>query len=224
MPWTRRAPFLLSRLVSMTRCTVTFLTCGQAVQWQAKRSTREVMEQRENMITQLERAGALMQKNGSVLCAHVQKGRWALTPTHPCCQGVCDAWFADADADTTRVTGETNGHLLKTLLWSCGYKDLACAELLRNGVDSLQGARMTVWVAPLSPRCPSVGGIAVQRSWQARARRAEREKHGRAQEQVWRKQRKVVERIEGGPQCRCVVAIGARGRGDGKNDPPSAHR
>ena len=47
--------------------------------------------------------------------------------------GKCAEWFEGSDPETLQIAGEANGFLFAALLGASGYKDCACADLLRKG-------------------------------------------------------------------------------------------
>ena len=80
------------------------------IKWQATRGPSEVIEQREEMLVALERAGETMRETG-----HVEE------------------WFSDCDPHVRKLCHEVNGPLLETLAKASGYGDAECVELLRRG-------------------------------------------------------------------------------------------
>ena len=68
------------------------------------------MEQREAMVTQIEKAAALLREAGE-----------------------CEKWFDGCDKIVAKVATEVNGPLLEQLLTASGYCDAACTELFRKG-------------------------------------------------------------------------------------------
>ena len=71
------------------------------------------MQEREAMISQLERANEEMWRSG-----------------------LCEKWFEGCDAATRRVAGRFNGPLMYALLSAAGYEDAACTDLMRHGARS----------------------------------------------------------------------------------------
>lgn len=86
------------------------VACGKAIEWQAARPPEEVMQQREEMITQLELADEQLRSSGK--CAH---------------------WFSKCDEVTKKVSCGVNGFLLQELLRASHHSDLAAADLFRDG-------------------------------------------------------------------------------------------
>ena len=82
----------------------------QAYAWQLKRSPEEVIRLREGAV-----AGLL----------ETDRGMRA--------SGLVDEWFRGADPVAKDVSGSANGHLFTVLLDAFGYRDVACANLLREG-------------------------------------------------------------------------------------------
>ena len=82
----------------------------QAYAWQVKRSPEEVTRLREGAGTGLLRADRGMRASGLV-----------------------EEWFRGADPVAKGVSGAANGHLFTVLLEAFGYRDVACANLLREG-------------------------------------------------------------------------------------------
>jgi hypothetical protein len=85
--------------------------CAEAIEWQAARTPEEVMQQREEMIGQLEDADKMLRRSGK--CAH---------------------WFSKCDDATKRVSSGVNGYLLQELLRASSHRDLAAADLFKNGI------------------------------------------------------------------------------------------
>ena len=85
------------------------------------------MSQREEMMSALEDAGALIASTWEWFHVGVLQGA-ALNRS-----GWTRSWFDQADVVTMRVAGGANGHLLGQLLKGSGYHDLKCVELLRKG-------------------------------------------------------------------------------------------
>ena len=83
----------------------------EALDWQAARSPQEVMQQREEMISQLELANEELRSSGK--SAH---------------------WFQGCDETTKKVAEGVNGYLLEELLIASKYCDVAAADLFRNGM------------------------------------------------------------------------------------------
>ena len=86
------------------------VACVEAIEWQAARTPEEVMQQREEMITQLEHADKELRRSGK--CAH---------------------WFSKCDEVTKKVSCGVNGFLLQELLRASHHSDLAAADLFRDG-------------------------------------------------------------------------------------------
>ncbi len=76
----------------------------------SERSAKEIIEWREGVISQLEKANELMRASG-----------------------MCAKWFDSCDQETLAVTGQANGHLFEQLLRASQYRDVQCVELLREG-------------------------------------------------------------------------------------------
>jgi hypothetical protein len=76
----------------------------------SERSAKEEIEEREGVISQLEKADELMRASG-----------------------MCAQWFNGCDEETLAVTGQANGHLFEQLLQASRYRDVQCVELLREG-------------------------------------------------------------------------------------------
>ena len=85
----------------------------QALKWISKWSAKQIIAEREEVISQLERADALMRASG-----------------------MCTEWFAECDREMRAVVGASNGQLFEQLLKACKYKDAQCVELLRKGATS----------------------------------------------------------------------------------------
>ena len=68
------------------------------------------MNEREAMISALERADRAMRASGTTT-----------------------EWFEGCDATTVAVSGTVNGPLLEALLEAAEYKDMRCSELFREG-------------------------------------------------------------------------------------------
>ena len=82
----------------------------QAIEWQAARTPEEVMQEREEMISQLEFANSELWESG-----------------------MCEQWFSRCDATTRRVSEGVNGYLMQELLTASRHCDLAVVELFRHG-------------------------------------------------------------------------------------------
>ena len=50
--------------------------------------------------------------------------------------GVVKRWYAEADSEILRVSGQTNGYLFECLLRELGYHDVQCVDLFRAGASS----------------------------------------------------------------------------------------
>jgi hypothetical protein len=88
------------------------------------------MSLREEMVTQLEKAGAAMFR--SAWHALLVLGLPFLVCV-VCRSGLQEQWLGDVDKDTARVVGPTCGCLLEQLLRAAGYGDVDCVNLLRSG-------------------------------------------------------------------------------------------
>ncbi len=102
----RRYPQLLRVLVSAS----VMRNVVQALQWQAELTLTEIMQQRECMVAQLERADAELRASGR-----------------------CAQWFSGCDATTLAVSGTMNGYLLQELVTVSGHCDTECANFFRSG-------------------------------------------------------------------------------------------
>lgn len=80
------------------------------LQWQAKRSPREIMDAREEVVAALEKAGQAMMQSGAA-----------------------QRWFAGADDDVVKVASGVNGLLLEQLAFITGHVDRECVEFFRRG-------------------------------------------------------------------------------------------
>ena len=102
----------------------------ESMRWQSSRTAKQVMLEREEMITQLEQADKTMRESGSL----ISRIRVLFSPWQLLYVGVCAQWFAESDDVIKKVSETVNGQLLSTLLQATGYHDCECAELFRNGV------------------------------------------------------------------------------------------
>jgi hypothetical protein len=89
---------------------VVCLRCAQAIEWQAARSPAEVMQQREEMISQIELANTVLWESGK-----------------------CEHWFRNCDPIIQKVSEGVNGYLLQELLTASHHCDVAAVELFRTG-------------------------------------------------------------------------------------------
>ncbi len=85
-------------------------TVEQALVWIAEHSPDEIIEAREEMLSRLEEVDREMRRSGT-----------------------CQGWFDEADPETRKVAGHTNGLLLATLLEAAGHRGPGCALLLKEG-------------------------------------------------------------------------------------------
>ena len=86
------------------------MRCAQAIEWQAARSPAEVMQQREEMISQIELANTVLWESGK-----------------------CEHWFRNCDPIIQKVSEGVNGYLLQELLTASHHCDVAAVELFRTG-------------------------------------------------------------------------------------------
>ena len=114
-----------------------------ALEWQAQRTPQQVMQEREETITSLERAGDMM---------------WR--------EGICDFWLKDADEGVRSVSATVNGIILEDLCRAVSYEDSACVELFRSGGD-LYGQLPVTSIGP-PKECALSGDIG--ELWRDRAR------------------------------------------------------
>ena len=86
------------------------LVLGKAFDWQKERSVEQVIQEREDMISQLELANEEL---------------WS--------SGKCHHWFRNSDETIRRVTEGVNGYLMEQLLWASHHRDAAAVELFKHG-------------------------------------------------------------------------------------------
>ena len=97
-------------LLLVSACFLLLVCVVEAIKWVAARTADEVVSEREEMISSLERVADAMTVNG-----------------------LKQKWFEGADKHTRAVAGQANGHLMSVLLEASGYCDAGCVELLREG-------------------------------------------------------------------------------------------
>ena len=87
---------------------------GEALDWLVKRLPTQVMQQRKEMIAQIEHASQLMHESG-----------------------MCTKWLSGSDGHVQAVAGGVNGPIFEQLLKGSQYCDLECAMLLREGMGEI---------------------------------------------------------------------------------------
>ena len=84
------------------------------MEWQAKRDPSKIIQEREAMVAATEEAGAEMRASG-----------------------VLAEWYAMCDERVRRVSETVNGALLAELLREGGHKEPDCADIFREGKNSI---------------------------------------------------------------------------------------
>ena len=100
------------------------------MEWQAKRGPSKIIQEREAMVAAIEEAGAEMRASG------------ALTE-----------WFAMCEERVRRVSATVNGALFAELLREGGHKEPDCADIFREGKNSMKHPMQRNMFCVQEPRC-----------------------------------------------------------------------
>ena len=102
----------------------------EAVDWLARHSASSANAKRLAIIKQLQEADRRQRAAGAV-----------------------KRWYAEADSETVKVSGDTNGYLFECLLRELGYHDVECVEVFRAGSLLPPLFAILILLVYLSRRC-----------------------------------------------------------------------